>query len=349
MEGFLLLRDGTELPGVIRGGAQITAGWLAVNTSVVGFQEMATDPAYKAKILSFTYPEVGNVGVSESFNESADIQAAGLVVKVLSDFTSHYRASDNFEAFLSNHGVPCLTGIDTRGLGIHIRENGEMPAAIAPADADRKKLGELLNSMERQTFEPSSSPAAVKGGTGKRLAVIDLGIRRSQLDQLRLCSKPVICSHDSDPETILSLKPDGLFISDGPGGAMPPEKAVETIKNLLMKLPLLAGGAGHIALGLALGCRPEFLKRGHHGANYPVRNLQDQTAEVTQQRHSLALNRDSVVDNPDVELAWENINDLTVEGILSRDGSAAGFQSVLEPPGTGQVNKHILQFVNRLD
>jgi len=348
MEGYILLADGTRLDGELAGAAGTAIGWLTANTAVVGFQEMVTDPAYAGCILAFTYPEVGNVGVTAAFSESARVQPAGLVVKVLSDYRSHYLSEDSLENFLKQHGVPCLTDIDTRGLAVHARENGEMAAAIAPADADEAELRKKLAAADRPPFRPAEAGTAPKGASGPVVAVLNLGVRNSQLAQLAAGCRPVVLAHDAAPKDVLATKAAGVFISDGPGASPPPKETVQTVKALLGKVPMLACGLGHVALGMALGCKAASLKRGHHGANYPVKNLSDGTVEVTQQRHTVLLDRDSVEAAADAELLYENMNDSSVEGVRSRDGSAAGLQSILAAPRPGAVNAHIQSFLGSL-
>jgi len=355
MTGYLLLADGERLEGTLHGAAVPAApamGWLAANTAVVGFQEMATDPAYKHQVLAFTYPEVGNVGVAERFSESTAPQVAGLVVKVLNDHPSHYLSEASFESMLARGGVPCLSDVDTRALAVHIRRHGQMPAAIVPEGADRDEVQARLGALDRPEFEASEAPtragsAANSDGAVRgvpTVCVLDLGIRRSQLAQLGRCGRPVVLRYDAGARDILAGEPAWVFVSDGPGAGLPPAAAVETLRALLGKVPILGCGLGHVALGLALGCEAEFLRNGHHGANYPVRNLLDGKAEVTHQRHTVALKRQSVLDNPEVELLWENMTDQTVEGIRARDGSAVGLQAVLAEPTVGAVNGHILEF-----
>jgi len=349
MDGYILLADGTRLDGRIAGARRTALGWLAANTSVVGFQEMATDPAYAGCILVFTYPEVGNVGVNAAFSQSSGVRSTGLVVRVLSERASHYLAEDTFESMLTGADVPCLTGVDTRGLAVHVRRNGEMAAAIAPTSIDPEELAERLRSMGRPQFRPPDSPSPESAGTGPVVAVIDLGIRRSDLSQLSRCCRPMLLPHDASAEAVVGCRPAGVFISDGSAAAAPPKASVETVKALLGQVPLLGCGLGHVALGVALGCEIAFLKRGHHGANYPVRNLSDGAVEVTAQRHTVLVDRDSAAASSEVEVTWENINDSTVEGIGAADGSALGFQHLLAAPEPGAVNGHIRHFVERLD
>ncbi len=346
MQGHLLLADGLRLEGTLRGAPQTAFGWLVANTSVVGFQEMATDPAYKGTILGFTYPEVGAVGVAERFAESASVQVAAVLVKVLSEFRSHYLAEDDFEAMLRAAEVPCLCGVDTRGVAVHLREHGEMAAAVVSEEADLDKVREQLKGFERPAFRASELPEPPRGGSGPRVAVLDLGMRASQLKQLSRCCAPVALPHDASPEQVTETDPAGLFISDGPATCLPPQGAVETVRSLAGELPIMACGLGNVALGLALGCRATFLRRGHHGANCPVRNLLTDEVSVTHQRHSVVLDRQSVEESDRVELLWENINDGTVEGIRAAELNATGLQDMLPGPCPGAVSPHIERFVD---
>jgi len=348
MTGYLVLADGTALEGEFIGPEKTAMGLPAANTAVVGFQEMITDPVYKGRILVFTYPEVGNVGVTAAFSESSRVQPAAVVVKVLSEYRSHYLSEDSLENLLARDGVPCLTGVDTRGLAIHLRDKGELPAAVAPAGADREKVRRTLAQMQRPEFKPCDPPTVPAGKGSPIVAVIDLGIRNSLLRQLTALSTVKLFPHDVDGRTILKSKPAAVFISDGPSNVLPPERTVETIKGLLGEVPILACGLGHVALGVALGGHAIFLKRGHHGANYPVKNLETARVEVTEQRHSVCLDRESIVADGRVKLLWENLNDSTVEGILAADAPAIGLQVTLASPDGTRPNPHIQEFIESL-
>ncbi len=345
MDGYLLLADGMRLGGELRGAPHGAYGWLTANTSVVGFQEMATDPAYSGCVLAFTYPEIGNVGVAERFSESCGVQTAALVVKVLSDVQSHYLSEGSLEGMLRAHGVPCLAGVDTRGLAVHMREEGEMPAAVLPDGAELDAALAKLRNMERPEFRPPDPPQAPESQDGPLVAVLDLGVRRSHLRQIATVARPTIFPWDADAEEILAGKPAGLFVSDGPGTVPPPKEAVRTLKGLVGRVPMLGCGLGCVALGMAYSCAATQLPRGHHGANYPVRNRLDGSAAVTQQRHTVALDRCSVESCERVELVWENMNDGSVEGVRSADASAVGLQHTLPAPQRGVVNPHIARFV----
>ena len=348
MHGYILLSDGTRFDGRLAGEPKVARGWVVANTAVVGFQEMVTDPAYKGLLLAFTYPEIGNVGAAKAFGESVRVQAAGLAIKVLSARRSHYLAEEDFEALLRRDGIPCLTDVDTRGLAVHLREHGEMAAAIAPAEEDADGLRESLQALERPRFVPPESAVIPGDGDGPKVVVIDLGLRRSELAQLALCCRPVLLPHDADATAVEAESAAGVVVSDGPGGGLPAEETVQAVASLMGKVPVLAWGLGHVALGMALGFEPTFLKRGHHGVNYPVRCLADGKAEVTGQRHTVMLARESVEGSDRAELLWENINDGTVEGIRSADGTATGLQFMPAAAQPGQVSAHVRRFVEQI-
>ncbi|MFO7955496.1 MAG: hypothetical protein R6X33_00140 [Candidatus Brocadiia bacterium] len=178
--------------------------------------------------------------------------------------------------------------------------------------------------------------------------MLDLGVRASQLEQLALCCRPEALPYDASADDVLAGDPAGVVVSDGPGTALPPAETVETLEGLLGQVPILALGLGHVALGLALGCEASFLRRGHHGANCPARNVRSGEAAVTLQRHSVVLDHDSVAEAADAELVWEHMNDGTVEGIASADGTAEGLQFIPAPAQPGLVNDHIQRFIDKI-
>ncbi len=348
MEGYLLLADGMRLDGTLKGAPKTAIGWLVANTGVVGFQEMATDPAYRDTLLAFTYPEVGNVGATDRSAESPRVQAAGLLIKGLSEHPSHYLSEQAFDAMLGEAGVPCLCGVDTRGLAVHLRDEGEMAAAIAPAETEPDELREALEAFERTVFKPAETARFPEGVSGPEVAVLDLGARRSLLDQLALCCRPTRFPYDAAADAMLEAHPGGVIVSDGPATTVPPAETVETLGGLVGRVPVLALGLGHVALGLALGCEASFLRRGHHAANCPVRNVQTGETDVTLQRHSVVLDHDSVAEAAEAELLWQHVNDGTVEGIASADGTAHGLQFIPAAPQPGLLNEHIRRFIDRI-
>jgi carbamoyl-phosphate synthase small subunit len=223
-----------------------------------------------------------------------------------------------------------------------------MPAAIALEGTDPETLKRPLARRERPEFRPSKTAPVPPSQSALKVAVLSLGVRRSLVQQLSSCSAVEIFPPDAAVQDIMAARPAGVLISDGPGTCLPPMKAVDTIKELIGRAPLLGCGLGHVALGMALECAPTFLKRGHHGANYPVRNVLTGKVEVTQQRHTVALDRRSLEGKPGVEVLSENVNDGTVEGFRATGLSAVGFQQILVAPQAGLVNAHLKAFVDGL-
>ncbi len=347
MEGFILLADGEKLHGELLCHTATATGYLAVNNAVVGFQQMLTDPCYQKTLLAFTYPEVGNVGMSADFSESNGIQPNALIVRELCRNPNHYRAEAGLLDLLSNSEVPCLTGIDTRWLAVHLREKGEMPAAVASLEADEQELAEQLEKMQRPAWSEPEKIKMPANQDAPKVAVINLGIRRSFAEQLNRCCNPILFPYNTTKQEIMKCSPDAVIVSDGPSLNYPPEETVKLIKNLAGATPLLACGLGNVALGLAMGAKMDFFKRGHHGVNYPVRRMTDGKIETTLQYHSIVLNKKSVERCEHIEISHENVNDQTVEGIRTTDGSATGYQPTLPKLGRDNINPHITDFINK--
>ncbi len=351
MDGFLLLADGTKLNGQLSGCSSPTAGWLTVNTGVVGFQQMLTDPVYRNVLLAFTYPEVGNTGEAASFSESDTVQPRGVIVRELCSFPSHYRAGGGLSEMLSRAEVPCLSGVDTRGLAVLLRRNGEMPAMIASADHDESDLLRRLRDTGRPRWAADGEGGTERkmgGECGPEVAVIDLGMRNSFAGQLCRCCRPRIFSCDALPETVMEQEPDAVVVTDGPAVGPPPEESLELLKSIIGRVPLLACGLGNIALGMAMGCGIDFLRRGHHGANYPVRDVQSGAIETTFQRHSVVLDRQSAEQCEHLDVSRINVNDGSVEGVRTGDGLAIGYQHLLPLHGRDGVNHHLSEFMESL-
>ncbi len=348
MDGFLLLADGTKLEGELRGGYDSpVTGWLTANTGVVGFTQMLTDPVYHKVLLSFTYPEIGNTGVERASLESEDIQPNALIVREVCSYPSHYRSEQGLLDFLNDSNTVCLSGVDTRWLAVHLRMKGEMPALIASEKHEQEEadLLEKISDLQRPAWEKIRGKASPpQSNDSPNIVLIDLGMRNSFAGQISRCCQPTILQSNATPDTVWEQNPEALIVTDGPAFSHPPHGIVETLKSLTGRLPILACGLGSAALGMAMGCKVEYLQRGHHGANYPVRNIKDNSLENTQQRHSVVLNRGSVEDSENVELAFANVNDGSVEGIRTCDGSALGYQPLLSPRGKDGINSHILDF-----
>lgn len=351
MDGLLVLSNGSVFQGKLRGAAKAVSGEVIFNTSMTGYQEILTDPSYCGQIVTMTYPHIGNYGVNPEDVESRQSFASGMIVKELSRMTSNWRASESLDAYLARLNLTVLEGLDTRALVINLRSQGAVPGLIAPAvGADieaLKKEAASLPGMEGRNLAkevsiqssyswensngesgPVSGNSSSNGTPGfmesavpaeKKFKVIayDFGIKYNILR--RLASRGVeveVVPYDTPAETVLAAKPDGVFLSNGPGDPEPVAAGVAAVKALLGKVPVFGICLGHQILTLALGGKSYKLKFGHHGANHPVLNLATGKVEITSQNHGFAVEGSSLPDS--VEVTHKSLNDETVEGIRSR-------------------------------
>jgi len=334
----LALEDGTVVTGRSFGAEGERAGEAVFNTSLMGYQEILTDPSYKGQIVVMTYPLIGNYGINTEDVESAVPCVEGFVVRELSRVRSNFRSTADLDTYLEEHGIPGIEGVDTRMLTRRIRIYGAMRAVLSTVDLDDGSLVEKARSsaqMEgrdlvkvvtpKQPYdwnEPFTSEFAPHLGWKPkrkyRVVVMDYGCKRSILRYLVEAG----CSLRGVPATataeeVLALEPDGVFLSNGPGDPAALDYAIAAIRGLVGRVPIFGICLGHQLLGLALGGRTFKLKFGHRGANQPVMDLQTGKVEITSQNHGFAVDPDSL--NPaDVELTHVNLNDRTLEGFRHR-------------------------------
>lgn len=335
----LALEDGTVFEGVSLGAAVQRTGEVVFNTAITGYQEIFTDPSYTGQIVVLTYPQIGNYGANHEDNESRHPFIEGLVIRELSPVTSNWRADDRAEIFLAKHDIPVIAEVDTRRLVRHLRDRGAMRGIIA---AGNREAGELIEaarrspSMEglnlvekvstREPYEwtqgidpvsPSDKPAPDEQ-PAFHVVAYDFGIKRNILRHLvhlgsRVTVVPAACS----AEDVLALKPDGVFLSNGPGDPAPLIGQVGEVKKLIGKTPIFGICLGHQILGQAFGGKTFKMPFGHHGANHPVLNHRTGKVEITSQNHGFAVDPDSLKDS-EVEITHINLNDQTVEGLRHR-------------------------------
>jgi len=349
-ETLLLLEDGTAFAGLPFGEVGEAIGEAVFYTGVVGYQEVITHPSYHGTLLTMTYPIIGSYGVNDEDNESSCVQVRGIVVQEYSRCVSNFRATGALEDFLKENHVVGIQGVDTRAVVVHLRDHGEMRAMIAPADARRE---DLLNRLKAtpSPFEadlvgdqPGGETLPAAGEQRHRIAALDLGLTRSltaQLAQLG-CAVDVLPSRASAAD-VLAREPEGLVVAGGPGDPRLLESAIETVRALAGKLPILGIGLGHQVAALALGCGVRRLKTGHHGVNYPVRHLADRHCDITVQHHSFVVDESAVPAS--VEATYLNINDGTVEGIASKEARVAGVQFHPAPDEMGRPSGILGAFV----
>jgi carbamoyl-phosphate synthase small subunit len=345
LKAILLLEDGTVFEGNSFGAKAQKCGEVVFNTSMTGYQEILTDPSYNEQIITMTYPLIGNYGINQSDQESRRVFASGFIVKENCPYPSNWRSKSSLGEYLKKNNVVGLEGIDTRKLVKHIRTKGAMRGIISSTDLNINNLKEKLqnypglvgrdivkNITTKKTYNWNDGVADVLTDSERRdekkykVVAFDFGIKHNILRLLcsHGCKVKVVPATTSAKE-VLSLKPDGVFLSNGPGDPAPLSYAIETVKNLLGKLPLFGICLGHQILGLALGGQTYKLKFGHRGANHPVKNLLTGSIEITTQNHGFCVDIDSLK-GKDVELTHINLNDNTLEGIRSEKLSAFSVQ-----------------------
>jgi carbamoyl-phosphate synthase small subunit len=338
-EAVLALEDGTVFEGTSFGAPVQRTGEVVFNTAITGYQEIFTDPSYTGQIVVLTNPQIGNYGSNAADSESQSPFIEGLVVREISPVASNWRSDDKAEHFLASYGIPVIADIDTRRLVRLLRDRGAMRGIIAVGQHDRAQLVEQarnapsmtgLNLVSKvstahsyqwtQGIEPVSSSDRRPASEQERFHVVayDYGIKRNILRHLvQIGSRVTVVPADTSAEDLLSLKPDGVFLSNGPGDPEPLEHQSSQVKKLVGKAPIFGICLGHQILGLALGGKTYKLKFGHHGANHPVLNKRTGKVEITSQNHGFAVDPDSLRDS-EIELTHINLNDQTVEGFRHR-------------------------------
>lgn len=329
--GVLALEDGRQFSGFLF-GAELSAdeilsqthrdkgyGEAVFNTSMTGYQEILSDPSYYGQIVCMTTPHIGNTGINDEDNESKHPWAAGFIVHDWHEEPSNWRSSQSLQSYLKEYHIPGLHGIETRALTRHLRQKGVIRSVILPVEeADRatELLRKLPDFEGRDLLHEVTTPEPYQwSSTGKyKVVVLDFGVKWNLLRCLadRGCQVEVVPAQTS-PEDILALKPDGVFLSNGPGDPSAAPYAVQTVKSLLGKVPLFGVCMGHQVLSLALGAKTYKLKFGHRGGNQPVLDSKTRRVEISSHNHGYTVDKDSLPEG--VEVSHMNLNDLTVEGI----------------------------------
>ena len=327
----LILADGTRFDGTAFGAAGEAVGHAAFYTGVVGYQEVLTHPSYRGSLLVLTYPIAGAYGVNGEDNESPAVQAAGLVVREATRTFSNFRAERSLEDLMTEAGLVGISEVDTRAVAVHLREAGEMAAAVVPADADTDAVVQRLQDADGDTAADLVAGAtwsghrAPDGKASGTLALLNLGVTESLLAQLVDLGWAVeVLAADTPAETVLAAGAAGIVLAGGPGDPRRLTGQIETVKGLLGEAQVLGIGLGHQVLALAAGCEVEAMRAGHRGLNYPVRDHTGGRGAITVQHHRYVVSADALGDG--VAVTHTNFNDKTVEGIRSDAARAAGIQ-----------------------
>jgi carbamoyl-phosphate synthase small subunit len=344
MQAILALEDGRIFRGHGYGHPGECQGEVVFNTSLTGYQEISTDPSYAGQIVVLTNPQIGNYGTNRADNESARPYIEGLIVREFSAIGSNWRSEQVTDEYMERYKVPVLAEIDTRALVRHLRTHGVMRGVISTTESNAEALVQKANKIRKmdgtdlarvvstksvfqfdssdprnQTGEPLLPPDAFLQSSEARdrlhVVAYDFGIKHNILRMLtREGCRVTVVPAETAAEEVLGLKPDGVFLSNGPGDPEPVDYAVRAIRKFLGRVPVFGICLGHQLTGLALGGRTYKLKFGHHGGNHPVRNNSTGKVEITAHNHNFAVDPDSINVN-EVELTHVDLNDQTLEGL----------------------------------
>jgi carbamoyl-phosphate synthase small subunit len=344
MNAILALEDGTWFQGVSAGAPGHTEGEVVFNTSMSGYQEVLTDPSYAGQIVTMTAPQIGNYGVAATDVESERPQVAGFVMRDPSPVSSNWRAEGTLRDYLTRHNIVAIGDIDTRALTKRLRSSGVMRGMIATGTVDPAALIEKARQIahmegsdlvkdvtcaEAYDFKTSLADAVVEASYGiaplrrarrpLRVAAYDYGIKFNILRRLAAHGCQVRVFPASTPAAeLLAWKPDGIFLSNGPGDPAAVTYAIDNIKDIAKSdVPTFGICLGHQLMGLALGAKTYKLKFGHRGGNHPVKQLDSGAIEITSQNHGFAVDPDSLPSN--VKVTHLNLYDGTVEGLRHTD------------------------------
>ncbi len=340
MQATLALEDGRIFAGEGYGAPGEALGEVVFNTSLTGYQEIATDPSYAGQIVVMTNPQIGNYGTNEADNEAQKPYIEGLIVREFSPVSSNWRSERVTDEYMERYKVPVLGEIDTRALVRHLRTHGVMRGCISTIDTNPESLVAKARSIPRmdgmdlarvvstptsysfassdamaETGNPLLAAAAAADRPLLHVVAYDFGIKRNILRMLtREGCRVTVVPAQTTADQVMELKPDGVFLSNGPGDPEPVEYAVKSIRQMMGRVPIFGICLGHQLTGLALGGKTYKLKFGHHGGNHPVKNLGTGKVEITAHNHNFAVDPESIHNN-DVELTHVDLNDNTLEGL----------------------------------
>ena len=362
---MLVLADGTVFRGISIGAPGHTVGEVVFNTSMTGYQEILTDPSYTKQIVTLTYPHIGNTGVNSEDVESSKVYASGLIIRDLPLIHSNWRSEQSLSDYLVKHNVVAIADIDTRKLTRVLREKGAQAGCIIAGEVDEAKALELakafpgLSGMDlakvvsvTESYEFTEGEWDLASGYGKlenpkfHVVAFDYGVKRNILRMLvaRGCRVTVLPAQ-ATAEQVLALKPDGVFLSNGPGDPQPCDYAISAIKQIVETgIPTFGICLGHQLLALASGAKTIKMKFGHHGANHPVQDLDDKRVFITSQNHGFAVDAGSLPAH--VRTTHVSLFDGSLQGIERTDKPAFSFQGHPEAsPGPTEMSYLFDRFI----
>ena len=359
---ILALEDGSLFYGQSIGISGETTGEVVFNTAMTGYQEILTDPSYKCQIVTLTYPHIGSVGTNQEDEESPSVMAAGLVIRDRSQIESNWRSEETLTEYLTRNGTVAIAGIDTRRLTRNLREKGAQGGCIVAGDKidevaaiEAAKSFPGLQGMDLVRVVTTQAPYNWEQGSWEleegfpdpvlnpyslplHVVVYDYGVKRNILRMLVDCGcRLQVVPADTPVEEVLSLSPDGVFLSNGPGDPEPCDYAQRSIKRLLEEnVPLFGICLGHQLLSLASGARTMKMKFGHHGANHPVQDLESGKVMITSQNHGFAVDDETLPEN--LKVTHRSLFDHSLQGVERTDCPAFSFQGHPEAsPGPHDV------------
>lgn len=352
---FVLLEDGAVFPGTVRRPLEERFGEVVFTTSLTGYQETFTDPSYMGQIVVMTAPMIGNYGINSEDMESGEPQISGVVVREISRHASSWRSTGGLAEWLDAAGIPVIEGVDTRRLTRHIRSLGAMRGVIALGTAPTEELkARLLASPSMEGLDLASAATVdapwSEGKSGCHVVAYDFGMKRNIVRMLAATGcRVTVVPADATPAEVRALKPDGLFLSNGPGDPAAIGYAIDNIRELAGSgLPTFGICLGNQLLGLAFGGRTVKLPYGHRGGNHPVKELSTGRVLITSQNHGFAVegSPEGIPGAPDLEVTHLNLNDGTVEGLRHKALPVFAVQYHPEAaPGPHDAYPHFREFL----
>lgn len=316
----LVLADGTEFEGYAAGHLPeegVTTGEFVFNTALSGYQEVITDPSYAGQIIAFTYPHIGNYGVTPLDDEAPHPWCRGIVVRELSELASNWRSAGPLEEFLRQHRTPAIVGIDTRRLTRHLRTHGALPGAFGHAElgvvAEAARHAKGTDGTD-YVATVSTNEFYTRGKGDLHVVALDYGIKNTMVQQLGARFRVTVVPSSTSVDEVRALGPDGVFLSNGPGDPAALGENVAVIEELLGTVPIFGICLGHQLLATALGATTFKLPFGHHGSNHPVHDLATGRIEITAQNHNYAVTPDTLEHGV---VSHVNLNDGVIEGIAT--------------------------------